>query len=278
MDIRPIVEAEGYGKSRVRLVKVVRHPDRHDLKELTVNILLRGDFESCYTDGDNSKVLPTDTMKNTVYVLAKDPCAAIPELFAQLLVRHFLAHNPQVSSAEVAITEHHWSRVDRYTFEQRGPELRTTTVAGDRSATSVVSGIDELVLLKTTKSAFEGYIKDKYTTLPEASDRILATALRATWKYSDLDVPFDTIWHAVRKSIVEAFSEHESKSVQHTLYAVGERVLDTFPQVGEIFLAMPNKHCLLVDLARFGLENKNEIFVPVDEPHGYIEAKLVRGH
>ncbi len=277
MDIRPIVEAEAYGKSRVRLVKVVRHPDRHDLKELTVNILLRGDFESCYTEGDNSKVLPTDTMKNTVYVLAKDASAATPELFAQHLTRHFLEHNPQVSSAEIGITEHLWSRIDRYTFEQRGPEVRTTTVTGDRAATMVVSGIDGLVLLKTTKSGFEGYIKDKYTTLPETSDRIFATALQASWKYSDLDVPFDTIWHAIRKAIVEAFAEHESKSVQHTLYAGGERVLDTFPQVGEIYLAMPNKHCLLVDLARFGLENKNEIFVPTDEPHGYIEAKLVRG-
>jgi urate oxidase len=277
MDIRPIVEAEAYGKSRVRLVKVVRHPDRHDLKELTVNILLRGDFETCYTEGDNSKVLPTDTMKNTVYVLAKDTCAATPELFADHLVRHFLQENPQVSSAEIAITEHLWNRIDRYTFEQRGPELRTATVNGDRYKTTVVSGIDDLVLLKTTKSSFEGYIKDKYTTLPETSDRILATALRATWKYSDPDIPFDTIWHGIRKSMVEAFAEHESKSVQHTLYAVGERVLDTFPQVGEIEIAMPNKHCLLVDLARFGLENKNEIFVPVDEPHGYIKARLVRG-
>jgi urate oxidase len=281
MDIQPtaapnyVLAADIYGKSRVRLVRVIRHGDRHDLKEMTVNIRFEGDFETCYRLGDNSRILPTDTMKNTVYALAKDSSVATPELFAQHLAGHFISNNPQVSRAEVSITEHLWKRIDQTTFEQEGPEKRTTVVRSDQKHSTVTSGIEDLVILKTTGSAFEGYIKDPLTTLPETSDRILATALSGSWRYSKT-VPYDTIWHGVRRAIVSAFAEHQSLSVQHTLFAVGERVLDTFAEVEEIHLTMPNKHCNLVDLSRFGLENPNEIFVPTDEPHGYIEAKLVR--
>jgi urate oxidase len=281
MDTQPTVEANAvlaanvYGKSRVRLVRVIRHRDRHDLKELTVNIRFEGDFESCYRTGDNSRILPTDTMKNAVYALAKDSSVATVELFAQHLIDHFLRNNPQVSVVQIEIVEHLWKRIDETTFEQNGGEKRTTTVKGDRSTTHVTSGIENLVILKTTGSAFEGYIKDPLTTLPETSDRILATTLKADWSYSK-QVPYDTIWHGIRRTIVAAFAEHQSLSVQHTLFAIGERVLDAFSEIAEIHLIMPNKHCNLVDLSRFGLENNNEVFVPIDEPHGYIEATLVR--
>jgi urate oxidase len=281
MDTQPIVEANAilaanvYGKSRVRLVRVMRHGDRHDLKEMTVAVRFEGDFESCYRTGDNSRILPTDTMKNTVYALAKDKSVATAELFAQHLIEHFLGANPHVSAVEIGILEHLWKRVNGTTFEQEGGERRTATVRGDRTHTHVTSGIEDLVILKTTGSAFEGYIKDPLTTLPETTDRILATSLKAAWRYSK-HVPYDTIWHGIRRTIIAAFAEHQSLSVQHTLFAMGERVLDSFEEVGEIHLTMPNKHCNLVDLSRFGLENNNEIFVPLDEPHGYIEAKLVR--
>jgi len=275
VEANAVLATDVYGKSRVRLVRVIRHGDRHDLKEMTVNIRFEGDFESCYRTGDNSRILPTDTMKNTVYALAKDSSVATAELFAQHLVEHFLSNNPQASRVEVSIAEHLWKRIDATTFEQTGAEKRTTAVRADRERTVVTSGIEDLVILKTTGSAFEGYIKDSLTTLPETNDRILATAMKASWRYSKA-VPYDTIWHGIRRSIVTAFAEHQSLSVQHTLFAIGERVLDTFEEVDEIHLTMPNKHCNLVDLSRFGLENKNEIFVPIDEPHGYIEAKLVR--
>src|SRR4051794_30908165 len=188
MDTQPIVEAncilatDVYGKSRVRLVRVIRHGDRHDLKEMTVNIRFEGDFESAYRAGDNSRILPTDTMKNTVYALAKDKSVGTAELFAQHLIEHFLGNNPQVLRVEIGITEHLWDRIDGTTFEQGGPEKRTATVRADRSRTDVTSGIEDLVILKTTGSGFEGYIKDPLTTLPETSDRILATALKATWR------------------------------------------------------------------------------------------------
>ena len=281
MDIQPIVEANVvlaanvYGKSRVRLVRVLRHGDRHHLKEMTVNIRFEGDFEDCYRTGNNCNVLPTDTMKNTVYALAKDESVATAELFAQRLLSHFLDHNPQVSTVEIGIVEHLWKRVNGTTFERSGAEIRTANVRGDRQTVSIASGIEDLVILKTTGSAFEGFLKGPLTTLPETSDRILATSLKASWSYSAV-APYDTIWHGVRAAIVAAFAEHHSLSVQHTLFAIGERVLETFAELEEIHLTMPNKHCNLVDLSRFGLENDNEIFVPVDEPHGYIEVKLVR--
>jgi urate oxidase len=270
-----VLSANVYGKSRIRLMRVLRHGDRHDLKEMTVSVRFEGDFESCFRTGDNGNILPTDTMKNTVYALAKDKSVKTAELFAQHLIDHFLNHNSQVSLVEIGIVEHLWKRIDGTAFEQDGGEKRTTTVRGRREGTRITSGIEDLVILKTTGSAFTGYIKDPLTTLPETTDRILATSLKADWRYA-APVPYDTIWHGIRRAIVSAFAEHQSLSVQHTLFAIGERVLETFGEVEEIHLTMPNKHCNLVDLSRFGLENDNEIFVPVDEPHGYIEAKLVR--
>ena len=274
--------ADRYGKSRVRLMTLSRDDGRHQIRELTVQVLLQGDFETSYSAGDNSKVLPTDTMKNTVYALAKREELASIESFAQALGAHFLAGNPQVNRVRIKIAEHLWSRIavggqpHSSTFQRAGAEKRTTRVHSTREGHPIESGISGLTILKSAGSAFEGFLKDSFTTLKETNDRIFATSMRAVWLYRTSDVAFDETWTAVHKRMLETFAHHDSRSVQHTLYAMSEAVLKQFEIIEEVHIIMPNKHCLLVDLARFGMENDNEIFVPTDEPHGYIEARLAR--
>jgi urate oxidase len=275
-----ILAENDYGKSRVRLLRVNRQADHHDIKELTLSILFEGDFEAAHTKGDNRNILPTDTMKNTVYVLAKEYPAEQIEDFALHLVEHFLTYNPQVLRARIEVAEHPWTRLSlngqqhRSTFTLAGGERRTALVTGTREATTVRAGVEGLVVLKTTKSSFEGFRRDPYTTLKETRDRVLSTAIRSSWLYTGDEVAFGPAWHGVRKAILETFAEHDSHSLQETLYAMGEAVLKSFDEISEISFSLPNKHYLLVDLKPFSLENNNEVFLPTDEPHGLIEATL----
>jgi urate oxidase len=272
-----------YGKSRVRLVKVKRKAGWHDLREWTVEVSLQGDFDSCFLDGDNSKILPTDTMKNTVYSLARNSAAESMEEFAKELIEFLLSRNPQVSAAEVFISEKAWEHLQNggkphpTTFIQASGEIQTTKVTRTRSSIFfVASGFENLVLMKTAGSAFEGYIQDSLTTLPPSKDRLLGTAVRASWNYAKPEAEFSALRAKIREILLNQFAGHQSKSVQHTLYAMGKAVLEEVAEIEDIELAMPNKHCLLVDLSRFGQDNPNEIFVPVDEPHGNIQARLCR--
>ena len=274
--VDPILASDTYGKSRVRLIKLARRDDRHEVKEITFQILFRGDFLSCYETGDNTRILPTDTIKNTVYVLARKHDIVSIEEFGQLLIEHFLKNNPQVDEVRAEMTEHLWSRIGAAAFT-RESQKRTASLTGTREGVIVEAGIDDLTILKSTGSAFEGYIKDPYTTLKETKDRIFATAVRAIWRYTSASIDFNAAWTGIRQTILDTFATHDSRSVQHTLHAIGKQVLKAFPEVAEIQLTMPNKHALLVDLSPFGLDNPNEVFLPIDEPSGYIEGKLVRG-
>jgi urate oxidase len=271
-----------YGKSRVRLVQLTRRTDRHELCDLTLAIRFQGDYDESYTAGDNSAVLPTDTMKNTVYALAAGGRIRDAESFGLSLARHFLDRNPRLERVRIDMTEHAWGRIavgDRacgHAFVRQGPDTRTAAIEADREVTTVEAGVADLVILKSADSAFAGFPRDEYTTLPETEHRIFATSLTATWRYRDLAVSFDTAWQAVRRTLLETFAEHRSASVQHTLHAMGQAVIDSVDDVASIHLVMPNKHHLPVDLARFGLENRNEIFVPTDEPHGLIEGTITR--
>ena len=272
-----------YGKSRVRVMKVVRHETHHAMKEWNVRVLLHGDFESCFTAGDNSRILPTDTMKNTVYSLARESRAATLEEFAIELVDYLLANNPQVTKAGAEVEEKSWEPLlidgipHPTTYKLGGGELQTTEVVGGRGeALRVTSGIDGLVILKTTKSAFTGYIKDKLTTLPESTDRIFGTRATVTWDYIVAPQNYAAARATALATLLRAFAEHDSLSVQHTLYDIGEAMLAAVPEMARVKLTMPNLHCNLVDLNRFGQDNPNQIFVPIDEPHGYIEAVIER--
>jgi urate oxidase len=272
-----------YGKTRVRLMKVTRHPHGNDMYEWTVRVLLKGDFDSAHYEGDNSRILATDTMKNTVYSVARNSDATSMEAFAKELVDFLLGRNPQVSSAEVRIEAAMWKRltVDGKphpdSFMRGSGEVQTTAVERAQGGEfAITSGLENLVILKTANSAFEGYIKESLTTLPETKDRLFCTALAAAWKYTAADLDFDAERAKLREAMLKTFAGHISKSVQQTLYAMAESALEALPAVSEIALTMPNKHCIPVDLSRFGQDNPNQIFVPTDEPSGYIEATIKR--
>ena len=281
------LHANRYGKSRVRLMRLTKHFDHHDLDEWTVQILLTGDFDTAHTHGDNSKILPTDTMKNTVYFVARESKSTSMECYAQELIDYILTRNPQVTSAEVVIESTLWKRltVDGKPFPtafMRGSDERQTTTVSRQQGVpfTITSGLDRLTILKTSQSAFTGYIKDSLTTLPETTDRLFGTALKAEWPYTPegiaAGIDFNKVRDHLREVMVSAFAKHDSLSVQQTLYAMAEAALDHTTLIDEIYLLMPNKHNLLVDLSRFGQENPNHIFVPTDEPHGTIEATIRR--
>lgn len=272
-----------YGKSRVRLMKVERTGEGHSLQNITVNIALEGDFEAIHAIGGNSPCLPTDTMKNTVYVLAGQTKEIEEiEVFGQRLAAHFLANNLQVSRAVIDIFEHGWKRMKfdgelhSHAFVKGSGEKRTTKIDATRDRVTIESGVEDLIVLKTTGSGFIGFIKDAFTTLPEATDRIFSTSVTATWRYAASSDATRQMWSEIREMILEIFADHDSLSVQHTLYAMGEAVLQRFSEVAEIAFSLPNIHYLPVDIARFSLANDNRISVPTDEPHGLIEARLTR--
>jgi urate oxidase len=279
-----ILASNSYGKSAVRLLKVERSGNHHVIRELAVDIALTGAFDAAHTEGDNSLVLPTDTMKNTVYAKARELTLGAPEDFGIALAHHFLGASSAAASARVTVTEHGWRRLDvdgephDHAFERRSSELRIARVLLARGgATEVVAGIEDLLILKSGRSAFSGYPRDKFTTLRETEDRILATSISTHWRYRANTTDFNEQFDRVRRALLETFAQHDSKSVQHTLYAMGEAVLNKCDAVEEISITMPNKHHLLVDLAPIGLDNPNEIFVPTSEPYGLIEATLRRG-
>jgi urate oxidase len=276
-----VLGQNNYGKSEVRLVKVERDTDRHELRDLTVDVALEGDFEAAHVRGDNTGLLATDTMRNAVYALAKDHLTGSIEEFGLKLVEHFLKAGPSVERARTRIAEHHWSRIEvggrghDHSFV-RGSGERIATVRGGAGGARVEAGIDDLLVLKTTNSGWEGFLRGRYTTLPETDDRILATEITANWLYGDANVDFDRLWRGVRDRILETFADHYSPSVQNTLYRMGGAVLEGFPEIRKIHLSLPNKHHLLYDLERFGVENENEIFHATSEPYGLIEGTVER--
>ena len=268
----------GYGKSAVRVVKVTRTPGRHALRDLTVDVALEGDFEAAHLGGDNSALLATDTMRNVVYALARTHPIDSLESFGAALVEHFLRAGPTVERVRIDIAEHPWERLGdhKHAFQRGHGGTRLATVSGDGSAIAYEAGIDDLLVLKTTASGWEGFVRDEYTTLPETDDRILATVVAARWSYGEGASDFDATWHAVHETLLEAFADHYSPSVQFTLHHIGEAVLERHPSVQRIHLSLPNRHHLLFDLDRFGLDNPNTVFHATTEPYGLIEGTIER--
>ena len=271
-----------YGKAEVRMVTVTRSGPVHHVKDLTVSTALRGDLAATHLTGDNSVVVATDTQKNTVYAFAKEQPVGEIEDFALRLGRHFVGAFSHIHQARILIDEHGWDRIPvdgkphDHAFSRAGDEKRTTavTVAGDRAW--VVSGLRDLVVLKSGGSEFHGFPRDKYTTLPETDDRILATAVTARWRYQGQDIDWNKSFHEIRRIMLETFASRHSLALQQTLYAMGEAVLERRPEVAEVRLSLPNKHHFLVDLSPFGLENENEVFFAADRPYGLIEGTISR--
>jgi urate oxidase len=264
-------------------MKVARNGSRHELQNINVKIALEGDFDDIHLSGDNSKCLPTDTMKNTVYALAAqtDEIEEI-ERFGLRLAKYLLENNEQVSRVSIDIIEHKYTRIPlngephEHSFTKSGGEKRTTSVRLTRDGCSVESGLEDLTVIKTTKSGFAGFMKDKYTFLPETDDRIFCTSVKASWRYSRPEAATEDLWSGVRQTILDTFATHDSLSVQHTLHAIGEAVLNNHNDVEEIAFSLPNIHCIPVDVSKFGEENKNAIFLPTVEPHGLIEGRMKR--
>ncbi len=265
-----------YGKAEVRLVRVFRDTPQHRLADLTVSVALSGDLAATHVTGDNSGVLPTDTMKNTVYAFAKEHGVGEPEEFALRLARHFVATQGQVHAARVGVESYGWERVGPHSFRRDASYTRTCAVTATGDGTQVVSGLTGLVLLNSTASEFHGFPRDRYTTLPETTDRILSTAVDARWRHLGDGTDYGASFGGVRDALITAFAGTYSFSLQQTLFAMGTRVLQARPEVAEIRLTLPNKHHYLVDLAPFGLDNPNEVFLAGDRPYGLIEGTVTR--
>jgi urate oxidase len=271
-----------YGKAHVRLLKVLRSGRRHSVKELDVSVGLQGDFDASYTRADNRLVVATDSMKNTINVLARQRLRRDNETFGMTLARHFLDKYRHVKRVEVDLSEHCWNSIPvagkphPHSFSEQSAARPFSRIVATRKETRVESGIRDLLILKTTGSGFENFLRDEFTTLPETDDRIFCTKLKATWTYRKQPKRYAAANEKILRAMLALFAKDYSPSVQVTLYDMGKAALKAVPEISQIHLVMPNKHCLRIDLAPFGLENRNDLFVPTDEPHGLIEGTVAR--
>jgi urate oxidase len=269
-----------YGKAETRLLHVTRDGQRHTVRDLTVSVALAGDLAATHLTGDNSGVLPTDSQKNTVYAFAAEHGVGAIEAFGLRLARHFVTAAPTIERARVVVDEYRWERIGPHSFARSTGERRTATLTADRERARAVSGLADLLLLSSTGSQFRGFVTDRYTTLAETDDRILATAVTARWRHADADRDGAGYWDdshaAARQLLLTAFADTYSRSLQQTLYAMGERVLAHRPELVEVRLSLPNRHHFAVDLAPFGLPDGGEVFFPADRPYGLIEGTVRR--
>jgi urate oxidase len=269
-----------YGKAEVRLLHVSREDGRHEITDLNVSVALSGDLDEVHLTGDNSAVLTTDAQKNTVFAMAKEHGVGQIEDFALLLARHFVASQQAITFARVQVEQYAWERLGGHSFARTGRERRTATVSHDGRDSWVVSGLRDLVVLNSAGSEFWGFARDRYTTLAETKDRILATAVDAQWRHASAEpVPgpgWEESYAGARELLLAGFTETYSYSLQQTLYAMGRRVLEGRPEIAEIRLALPNKHHFEVDMSPFGLTNGGEVFYAADRPYGLIEGTVTR--
>ncbi|WP_134765320.1 factor-independent urate hydroxylase [Nocardioides sp. 1609] len=281
---RIVLGANQYGKAECRLVRITRDTAVHEIEDLNVTSQLRGDFGACHTDGDNSQVVATDTQKNTVYAFAKEHGVGSPEAFLLTLGRHFVDGFAWVDGGRWEAEQYTWQRIladgqpHDHAFVRQGQETRTTVVQLADGATHVVSGLKDCVVLKSTGSEFHGFPRDRFTTLQETDDRILATSVTAWWRYSDPtpDTDYNGLYTAIRDTLLSTFATVHSLALQQTIFEVGKAILETHPEVAEVRMSCPNKHHFLVDLTPFGMENPNEVFFAADRPYGLIQATIQR--
>jgi urate oxidase len=275
------LHANRYGKAAIRVVRVGRDSTPHRLQDLTVAVALEGDFAAAHTDGDNAEVIATDTMKNTAYAFALEHLPGPIERYASVLARHFL-DAPQVSRSTVNIKEHGWRPIDAGgspapdAFVRTGEGTRVATVTATRDGTLVEAGVEDLVVMKTSNSAFTGFPRDRFTTLAETDDRLMATRLTAIWVYGAPTVDFETTYAAVRSTMLGVFAEHQSPSVQTSIWIMAKAMLEAHEELIEVRMVLPNLHHWTVDLSPFGIDNDREVYVTTTEPHGLIEATIRR--
>lgn len=272
-----VLAANQYGKAENRVVRVTRNGERHEIIDLNVTSQLRGDFQAAHTEGDNAHVVPTDTQKNTVFAFAKDGIEN-PESLLLRLARHFTSEFDWVSGGRWEAEKYGWSRINDHdhSFYRSAPEVRTAVVVRDGETDTVIAGFHGLTVLKTTESGFVGYPKDKYTTLAETEDRILATEIATRWRYNTTDLDFDAVYEDVKGIILQGFTDHYSRALQETMFRLGEKVIQAHPEIDEIKFSCPNKHHFAYDLSFCDLDNPNEVFYAADRPYGLIELTAQR--
>jgi urate oxidase len=271
-----------YGKGRVRVMRVHRDGDRNEVRELSVQVMLEGDFAASYTEADNRQVVATDTIKNIVYIVARENIAAETEPFGQILARRLLDRYAQVAAVSVILHETKWVRAafagaphpHGFVLDANGRPF--AEVLATRDEIAVTSGIEGFTFMKSTQSGWENYVMDDYTTLPPTHDRLSATAMDARWTWASLPVDCPAANARVLGAMIEMFATTYSAGVQDSLYRMGEAALAAVPEVATISLACPNKHYLPVRLEPFGLSSDNCVFIPTDEPHGQIECVIAR--
>ena len=272
-----------YGKGRVRVMRIHRDGDRQEVSQLNVKAMMEGDFAPGYTHGDNSTSVSTDTIKNVVNVVARENTGLCTEDFCQVLAKKYLDTYPQIASVALTVHETKWSRLSfggkphphSFVLDSNGkPTVELSSVRG--GATTMASGIDNFAFMKSTQSGWENYVKDKYTTIPPTADRMCATSMVATWKWSGTPENYPATNKKILDTVLEVFSTTYSKSVQDSLYRMGEAALAAVPEISEISMACPNMHFIPMNLSAFGLDN-NDVFLPTDEPHGQIECTVGRG-
>jgi urate oxidase len=271
-----------YGKANVRVLKKLKRDSLHTIKELDVQVLLAGDFESSYSAGDNRLVVATDTMKNTINVLALEKLEEQTERFVSDLAQHFLEKYPHVSEVTIETSERVWQRLKAdgkpSPTNFLAPQKYTPTceVHATRADKRLISGVQDLVILKSAGSAFADFHRDEFTTLPETQDRILATRMASKWTFAIAPADYSQTNEDILDAMLECFVANDSPSVQKTMYDMGLAALNRCPEISDVNLVMPNLHCLLIDLKPFGQTNPNTLFVPTDAPHGLIEATIAR--
>nr|WP_206037783.1 urate oxidase [Rhodococcus sp. HNM0569] len=278
-----VLAGHQYGKAENRVVRIVRDSPRHEIRDLNVSTCLRGDFADAYLAGDQSKVLPTDSQKNTAFAYAKEVGVSSIEEYGLALARHFVDGVAPVTGARVDVQEYAWERVyvggsaHDHTWVRRGQETRTAAVTVDARGAWVLGGFDDLVILKSTGSEFHGFLEDEYTTLQPTRDRVMATSLVARWRYTDtIGIDWNETYHAVRDTATATFATVHSFALQQTLFEIGKAVLERFPFIAEMRLSAPNKHHVDYDLGRFGVTNEREVYHADDRPYGLIQATVAR--
>lgn len=272
-----------YGKDEIRAVRVLRDTDEHTLVDYNVSVRLVGDFDAAHLEGDNSRVLPTDTAKNTVFAYAaRDDVVTQPESFGRALAHHFVDDIPAVDQARVTLELYPWLRLTHdgaphpHAFARSGAHVRTASVTYDGSDTWVVSGVRELTVLKTTDSAFEGFYTDRYTTLQPAADRILATSVTAQWWHSADDREWQQSFDSVLDALLDTFAGHHSRALQQTIWLMAQAALTADPGIHELRMTCPNAHYFLYDLEKVGIDNPGLVFHADDRPYGLIEGAVRR--
>jgi urate oxidase len=272
-----------YGKGRVRVMRIHRDGDRNEVSQLNIKAMMEGDFARTYTHADNSASVSTDTIKNIVNVVARENTGLCPEEFCQVLAKKYLDIYPQIASVAITAHESKWRRLSfggkphphSFVLDSNGkPTVEVSAARGGPS--TLTSGIDGFTFMKSTQSGWTNYVKDRYTTIPETSDRMCATSMVASWKWSGKPQNYPAANARILDTVLEVFSTTYSKSVQDSLDRMGEAALAAVPEISEISMACPNMHFIPMNLSAFGLDNNNDVFLPTDEPHGQIECTVGR--